>query len=146
MVVRDDLGEEVSAPGPISRVVSLVPSLTESIALTAPGLLVGATDWCTHPAELDVTRVRGTKNPDVAAVVALRPDLVVANAEENRAEDLAELRAAGLAVWVTAPRTLDEAFRSLAAMLAACGLAAPDWLARRRARLGDVVTAHRRRR
>ena len=128
MVVRDDLGDEVPAGGPIRRVVSLVPSLTESIAITAPGLLVGATDWCTHPAGLDVVRVRGTKNPDVAAVVALRPDLVVANAEENRDEDLAALRAAGLAVWVTAPRTLDEAFVSLAHMLGACGLSRPGWL------------------
>lgn len=128
MFVRDDLGEQVSVPASIARIVSLVPSLTESIALTAPGLLVGATDWCTHPAELAVARVRGTKNPDVAAVIALRPDLVVANAEENRDEDLAELRAAGLAVWVTAPRTLDEALGSLARMLAACGLSKPEWL------------------
>jgi ABC-type Fe3+-hydroxamate transport system substrate-binding protein len=128
MVVRDDLGAAPSLRGPIGRVVSLVPSLTESIAATDPGLLVGATDWCTHPAGLDVARVRGTKNPDVAAVVALRPDLVVANAEENRAEDIAELRAAGVAVWVTAPRTLDEALVSLARMLEVCGLSRPGWL------------------
>ncbi|MFZ5870566.1 MAG: helical backbone metal receptor, partial [Actinomycetota bacterium] len=57
------------------RVVSLVPSLTESVAVSAPGLLVGATDWCTHPAGLDVVRVRGTKNPDVDAVVGLEPDV-----------------------------------------------------------------------
>jgi ABC-type Fe3+-hydroxamate transport system substrate-binding protein len=126
----DDRGNQVSARRPVHRVVSLVPSLTESIAVTAPGLLVGATDWCTHPPGLDLARVRGTKNPDVAAVVALQPDLVVANAEENRDEDLAGLRAAGLAVWVTAPRTLDEAFVSLANMLQACGLSRPDWLAR----------------
>jgi ABC-type Fe3+-hydroxamate transport system substrate-binding protein len=128
MFARDDLGAEVAAPGSIDRVVSLVPSLTESIAMTAPGLLVGATDWCTHPADLDVARVRGTKNPDVAGVIALHPDLVVANAEENRDEDLAELRAAGLAVWVTSPRTLDDAFSSLARMLEACGLSRPGWL------------------
>jgi ABC-type Fe3+-hydroxamate transport system substrate-binding protein len=128
MLIRDDLGAEVSAPASIERIVSLVPSLTESIAATARSLLVGATDWCTHPADLDVARVRGTKNPDVAAVIALRPDLVVANAEENRDEDLAELRAAGLAVWVTAPRTVDEALSSLARMLVVCGLSRPRWL------------------
>lgn len=61
------------------RVVSLVPSLTEAVAVTAPGLLVGATDWCTHPAGLAATRIGGTKNPDVPAILALRPDLVVAN-------------------------------------------------------------------
>ncbi|MCX6466939.1 MAG: helical backbone metal receptor [Pseudonocardiales bacterium] len=110
------------------RVVSIVPSLTEAVAATAPGVLVAATDWCTHPADLDVPRIGGTKNPDVAAVVALAPDLVVANAEENRAPDLDALRAAGLAVHVTDIRTLDDSFTGLAAMLAACGLARPAWL------------------
>ncbi len=119
------------------RVVSIVPSLTEAVAVTAPDLLVGATDWCTHPADLgkpgaDVPRIGGTKNPDVAAIVALRPDLVVANAEENRAPDLDALRAAGLAVHVTDIRTLDDpatgAFTGLGAMLAACGLDRPEWL------------------
>lgn len=124
----DDLGNAVRPVGEIGRVVSLVPSLTESVAVTAPGLLVGATDWCTHPADLEVTRVRGTKNPDLATVVGLRPDLVLANQEENRAEDLAALRDAGLAVWVTAPTTVSEAVTSLERMLATCGLARPDWL------------------
>ncbi len=118
--------------GPVRRVVSLVPSLTESVAETAPGLLVGATDWCSHPASLDVTRVRGTKNPDVDAVVALHPDLVLANAEENREADIAALRAAGVAVWVTFPRTVPASLDSLGRMLGACGLAEPPWLARAR--------------
>ena len=76
--------------------MSLVPSLTESIADTVPDLLVGATDWCTHPPDLDVTRVRGTKNPDVAAILGLRPDLVLANREENRELDVRRLRQAGV--------------------------------------------------
>jgi ABC-type Fe3+-hydroxamate transport system substrate-binding protein len=125
----DDLGHGVPVPRVVRRVVSLVPSLTESIAVTAPELLVGATDWCVHPPDLDVQRVRGTKNPDVRAVVELAPDLVVANEEENRASDLAELRAAGLAVWVTAPRTLRAAIDSLDRMMWACRLDRPEWLA-----------------
>ena len=60
----DDLGTPVAVPR-VERVVSLVPSLTESVAATAPGLLVGATDYCTHPADLDVTRVGGSKYPDL---------------------------------------------------------------------------------
>lgn len=116
-------------PARVSRVVSLVPSLTESVALTAPGLLVGATDWCTHPADLDVTRVGGTKNPDVETVIALRPDVVVANDEENRPADLAVLRDAGVAVWVTAPTTVTEGLQSLDRMLrVACRLDRPTWL------------------
>lgn len=124
----DDTGADVAVPDPVRRVVSLVPSLTEAVAVTEPGLLVGATDWCSHPADLDVARVRGTKNPDVEAVLALHPDLVLANAEENREADLSALRAAGVAVWVTAPETLDEALDSLARMLAACRLDRPAWL------------------
>ena len=124
----DDTGAPVAVPDRVTRVVSLVPSLTESVAVTAPGLLVGATDWCSHPPDLAVARVRGTKNPRVDQVVGLAPDLVLANAEENRAEDLDALRAAGLAVWVTFPRTVPEAVTSLDRMLTACGLDRPEWL------------------
>lgn len=128
--VMDDEGRVVPVPGEVRRIVSIVPSLTESIAASPPGRerLVGATDWCTHPADLDVVRVRGTKNPDLERIVGLAPDLVVANAEENRKVDLDLLRAAGLAVYVTDIRTLDDAFGSLGRLLTACGLARPSWL------------------
>ncbi len=113
----------------VRRVVSLVPSLTEAVAASAPGLLVGATDWCEHPAGLDVVRVGGTKNPDTARIAALAPDLVIANEEENRAPDLAALLAAGLEVLVTEVRTLDQAFTELERVLVrGCGLARPGWL------------------
>ncbi|MEI5099621.1 helical backbone metal receptor [Streptomyces sp. PmtG] len=119
---------------PPARVVSLVPSLTEAVAETVPGALVGATDWCSHPGDLDalgVARVGGTKNPAVPAIVALAPDLVLANEEENRAPDLAALRAAGLTVLVTEVRGLEQAFRELSRVLVACGgPARPRWLAR----------------
>jgi ABC-type Fe3+-hydroxamate transport system substrate-binding protein len=127
---NDDLGHPVQLDGPARRVVSLVPSLTESIVATRPGALVGATDWCTHPADLDVTRVRGTKNPDRAAIVALKPDLVVANREENRELDVRRLREAGINVWVTVIETVDEAFASMDRMFRE-GLDwdVPPWLA-----------------
>ena len=125
----DDLGRQVVVPPRVERVVSLVPSLTESVAVTAPGLLVGATDWCSHPPDLVVTRVSGTKSPDVGAVVGLRPDVVLANAEENRESDLDALRAAGVTVWVTAPTTVPGALESLDRMLRlACRLDRPQWL------------------
>ena len=108
--------------------MSLVPSLTEAIAATDAALLVGATDWCTHPGDLDVVRVGGTKWPDVDRVLGLRPDLVVANAEENRPEDVAALREAGIPVWMTAPATVDQALDSLARVCAALGEPDPGWL------------------
>ncbi|MGW2746337.1 helical backbone metal receptor [Streptomyces sp. NPDC001450] len=110
------------------RVVSLVPSLTEAVAVTLPGVLVGATDWCDRPADLDVTRIGGTKNPDPDRILALAPDLVIANEEENRAPDLDALRAAGLEVLVTEVRTVPQAFRELERVLTACGAARPSWL------------------
>jgi ABC-type Fe3+-hydroxamate transport system substrate-binding protein len=126
----DDLGHPLKVPLSVERVVSLVPSLTEAVAVSAPGLLVAATDWCSQPAELLVSRIGGTKNPDVAAIVALAPDLVIANEEENRAPDLQALRDAGLAVWVTRIRTLPEALVSLRRLLTeGCRLAPPPWLA-----------------
>jgi ABC-type Fe3+-hydroxamate transport system substrate-binding protein len=129
-VWRDDLGHPVELNGPARRVVSLVPSLTEAVAVSAPGLLVGATDWCTHPADLAVTRVRGTKNPERAAVTALAPDLVIANREENRKLDVTRLREAGLAVWVTVIESVPEAMASLRRLLTGpLGLEVPAWLA-----------------
>ncbi|HJQ43725.1 MAG TPA: helical backbone metal receptor [Jatrophihabitantaceae bacterium] len=127
--MRDDLGEPVPVPANVSRVVSLVPSLTESIASVARPLLVGATTWCTHPADLDVARVRGTKNPDLNAIAALRPDLVVANQEENRHVDVARLRDRGIAVWVTDIRTVAQAIESLSRLFTlALRRPSPAWL------------------
>ncbi|TDD16677.1 cobalamin-binding protein [Kribbella turkmenica] len=124
----DDLGNVVVLPSEVRRVVSIVPSLTESIAVTHEHLLVGATDWCTHPAQLDVTRVRGTKNPDLDVVGALDPDVVIANAEENRSVDLDALRARGIAVWTTSPTTVAESLVSLERMLSAITGESPQWL------------------
>jgi ABC-type Fe3+-hydroxamate transport system substrate-binding protein len=111
------------------RVVSLVPSLTEAVAVSLPGVLVGATDWCVRPAGLEVDRVGGTKNPKIERILALAPDLVVANEEENRAPDLAALREADVEVLVTEVRDVPQAFAELERVLSACGAAArPRWL------------------
>ncbi|GAA1929119.1 helical backbone metal receptor [Streptomyces sodiiphilus] len=111
------------------KVVSLVPSLSEAVAVSAPGMLVGATDWCSEPAGLYVTRVRGTKNPDLEAITGLEPDLVLANEEENRPSDIAALRDAGIRVLVTEVRSLPQALAELERVLVAgCGLPRPGWL------------------
>jgi ABC-type Fe3+-hydroxamate transport system substrate-binding protein len=126
----DDLGTAVPLPAAPRRVVSLVPSLTEALAVTVPDRLVGATDWCTHPAGLDVVRVRGTKNPDRAAIEALRPELVVANQEENRRLDVDRLRAAGVPVWVTVIESVDQALTSMRRLFAdVLAVGTPTWLA-----------------
>ncbi|CAD55285.1 helical backbone metal receptor [Streptomyces violaceoruber] len=127
------------------RVVSLVPSLTEAVARSVPGALVGATDWCTHPAGLDVVRVGGTKNPDTDRVLSLAPDLVVANEEENRAPDLDVLRAAGVEVLVTEVRTVPQAVTELDRVLTACGAPSrPRWLDEAQAAWADPPAPERR--
>jgi ABC-type Fe3+-hydroxamate transport system substrate-binding protein len=131
MLPVDDLGEPVPLPGPPRRVVSLVPSLTEALVTGAvdPAVLIGATDYCTHPPDLDVTRVGGSKYPAVDRVLALRPDLVLANSEENRPEDVERLRADGIPVWVTAaPATVPAALGSLRRLLGTAWDVEPDWL------------------
>lgn len=140
----DDTGRTLTL-GAVRRVVSLVPSLTEAVGETAPDLLVGVTDWCTHPADLDCARVKGTKNPDVEAVIALEPDLVLVNVEENREPDIEAMRAAGLAVWTTYPRTVPQALTSLAAMLAACQVERPAWLEQAEAAWAAPYVGPRRR-
>ncbi|WP_206517995.1 helical backbone metal receptor [Rhodococcus sp. X156] len=126
--LRDDLAAPVHLAQPPRRVVSLVPSITECLADS--GLLVGATDYCVHPAGLDVARVGGSKYPSVAAVLACEPDLVLANAEENREQDVLELRAAGVPVWTTAAAaSVPQALLALRRMFTeALSLAVPIWL------------------
>ena len=130
MNLVDDLGEPVPVSGPASRVVSLVPSLTEAVEVSAPGRLAGATDYCTHPSTLDVPRVGGSKYPKIDDVLELAPDLVLANSEENRPEDVERLRANGIPVWVmAAAATVPAALGSLRRILTqAYELEEPDWL------------------
>ena len=97
---------------PPTRIVSLVPSLTELIAYLGAGdSLVGRTRYCTEPASIAqrVPAAGGTKDPDIAAIAALNPDLVIANKEENRREDIEALRAAGLNVLLTDPNSVPGA-------------------------------------
>ena len=108
------------------RIVSLVPSLTE--ALFALGLgerVVGVTEWCVHPAGgvAPLPKIGGTKNPDIDSILALRPELVIANREENRRRDVERLEAAGIRVWVTHPRTVRDGIELLGAL---ADLGAPE--------------------
>ena len=67
------------------RIVSLVPSVTDALdRFGVADRVIGVTTYCTHGAPDGAERVGGTKNPDVQRIIALRPDLVVTNTEENR--------------------------------------------------------------
>ncbi|MCB1184486.1 ABC transporter substrate-binding protein [bacterium] len=108
--LKDARGLPVPA-GPYRRVVSLVPSLTDTVfGLGAGERLVGRTIYCAEPRGRvrGVPTFGGTKNPDVAGIIAAAPDLVLVCEEENRREDVAALEAAGLKTFVVMPRSLDD--------------------------------------
>jgi len=97
---------------PPERVISLVPSITESLfALGLGDSVVGITEYCIHPAEslVGIPRLSGPKNPDLNEIIALKPDLVIANQEENTPQALQKLAGEGLPVWISFPRSVQEA-------------------------------------
>ncbi len=112
----DDLGQPVNVIGRPARIVCLVPNLSETLWHWGFARdIVGLTDYCVSPPDgfPNAVRVRGTKNPDVAKIIALRPDLVIVNVDENRQLDVQRLREAGLAVYVTAAVDVPTAAQSL---------------------------------
>jgi ABC-type hemin transport system substrate-binding protein len=119
MTIVDARDRELDA-GPYRRIVSLVPSLTDTVCgLGAADRLVGRTLYCTEP-RLQVRGVPeygGTKNPKVERILDARPDLVLACVEENKEEHLAAFEDAGVPVYTVMPRSLDD----IDDLLAACG-------------------------
>ena len=116
MQTADELGFRLELERPPQRIVSLVPSWTET--LFAFGLgdnVAGVTRYCVEPAAATAAlpKVGGTKNPDLKAIVELAPDLVIANAEENRRDDIEALRTAGVPVFTTYPRKISAAVESI---------------------------------
>jgi iron complex transport system substrate-binding protein len=98
------------------KVVSLVPSMTESLFDLGFGdSVVGITDYCIHPSHMTINlpRVGGVLDPRIEDILALSPDLVIANQEENSLGSVKALQSAGLAVWVTFPRTIRQALDDL---------------------------------
>ncbi len=107
--------DRVGRRPPFSRIVSLVPSTTETLfAIGVGDRVVGVTDFCIRPRDIParVARIGGTKTPDLTAIRDLAPDLVLANREENRREDVDAL-AAWTAVDVAYPRTVAKAIADI---------------------------------
>lgn len=101
---------------PPRRVISLVPSLTESLFDLGLGdRLIAVTDYCTRPAAgvSTLPKVGGTKTPVLERIIALHPDLVMMNDEENRREDAEALHKAGVPLWITGPRTVQDVLNLL---------------------------------
>jgi ABC-type Fe3+-hydroxamate transport system substrate-binding protein len=123
--IRDDDGVTHRFDAPPRRIVSLVPSLTESVVtLGGAERLVGVTEWCVHPEDVvkTIPKVRGTKNPYIKKILELEPDLVLANREENRERHVVELRG-HVPVFVTYPRSVYDALKTISDLGAILGAA-----------------------
>ena len=105
--ITDDLGFRLELKSHPQRIISLVPSWTETLfAMGLGNQVVGVTKFCVEPADgvAAVEKIGGTKNPDLRAIAKLEPDFVIANAEENRREDVEKIREHGVPVFTTIPR------------------------------------------
>src|SRR5262249_33769819 len=120
----DASGVTVELTRPPRRLVSLVPSITETLcALGLADALVGITVYCVEPRAIvgGKTKIGGEKNPDLEKSRGLEPDLVIANVEENLREHVDTLRAWSIPVWVTYPRTVAEGIQLIADLGAVTG-------------------------
>lgn len=115
LTVRDMVGREVALPAPPRRIVSLVPSVTETLfAIGADERLVGVTTFCDFPlAAREKPKVGGIVNPSLEAIVGLRPDLVLATTEGNRESTVEQLTALGIPTYVVSPKTFSGVLESI---------------------------------
>jgi len=112
--VTDEAGRTVRIPQPVRRIVSLAPSLTETIyALGLQDRLVGDTDYCDYPADAKTkTKVGGAINPSLEQIVALHPDLVLLTKGLNRLETVHSLDTLGIPSYATDPHTVGQIITS----------------------------------
>ena len=138
----DASGVAVDLARPPQRIVSLVPSITETLCgLGLADALVGITVYCVEPRDVvrAKTRIGGEKNPDLEKIRGLEPDLVIANIEENLRDHVDTLRSWSIPVWVTYPRTVAEGIRLIAELGSVTGAEA-----RARAMLSDIEPLYER--
>jgi iron complex transport system substrate-binding protein len=113
--LTDDLGRKIVLQQIPERIVSLAPSITETLfALGAGTQVAGVTDYCTYPEEARLKpRVGGMINPSMEAIVGLHPDLIILSMEGNVRDDFRKLTGLGIPVFVTNPRTLHQIYGSI---------------------------------
>ena len=111
----DEVGRTVRIPQPVRRIVSLAPSLTETVyALGLEDKLVGDTDYCDYPADATKKhKVGGAINPNMEEVAALKPDVVLVVKSLNRLETVRALEQIGIPVYSTDPHTVKDVVASM---------------------------------
>ncbi len=115
VILIDDLGRTVELPTPPQRIVSLAPSITETLfAIGAGDQVAGVTDYCNYPENTQrKARVGGVINPSVETIVSLEPDLILLSMEGNMREDFARLTSLSVPVFVTNPRNMAGIYKSI---------------------------------
>lgn len=113
--VTDETGRVVKIPQPVLRIVSLAPSLTETVyALGLQDRLVGDTDYCDYPADAAKKhKVGGAINPNMEEVAALKPDVVLVVKSLNRLETVRALEQLGIAVYSADPHSVGDVLSSM---------------------------------
>lgn len=119
----DQLGRKVEILSPPKRIISIVPSQTELLFdLGLDEEVVGITKFCVHPERWfrNKTRVGGTKALNLEKIRALKPDLIIANKEENEQSQVDEL-ATEFPVWISDIQNLEEALNMISSVSEICG-------------------------
>ncbi len=122
MTVNDQLGRKLSVNGSPKRIISLVPSITELLHYFGlDEYVVGVTNFCVHPTSWrkNKSRLGGTKDPDLARIKTLKPDLIICNKEENRKEDVLNL-AEEFPVYISDVKTIQDAQNLIADIGSIC--------------------------
>ncbi len=123
VTVTDDLQRTITLASPAQRIVSLAPSITETLfAIGAGEQIVGVTEYCNYPEQATAKRkVGGITNPSVETIISLKPDLIVVSMEGNMRSDFDKLTSFGVPVFVTNPRDLGGIYRSIEQLGVLCG-------------------------
>ena len=120
----DQMGRSVDVPISPKRIVSLVPSQTELLHYFGlENEVVGITKFCIHPDSWFKfkTRIGGTKQLKIDEIIALKPDLIIGNKEENTKDDIEKLEQNGLSVWMSDINSFDEALEMIEQVGLICG-------------------------
>jgi iron complex transport system substrate-binding protein len=116
LIVKDEVGRSVEVPQPLKRIISLAPSVTETIyALGAQDRLVADSDVCNYPpAAQKLPKIGGPFTPNLEVIVSLKPDLVVAAANSgNRKETVESLDLLHVPTYATNAKTVDDVLGSI---------------------------------
>lgn len=124
--ITDEIGRSIRIPQSVHRIVSLAPSLTETIyALGLEDRLVGDTDYCDFPPEAQKkTKVGGAINPSIETIASLHPDLVLVTKSLNRIDTVHALENLGIPSYATDPHTVNGILSSTQRLAQVLG--APD--------------------